>query len=114
MATNDSMDNLLEQAKKMQDRMQQMQDELNAVEITGEAGGGLVKVIINGRYYAKQVKLDPKLRSESDEMVAELIAAAFNAAVKSLEEKQQEKVKELAKGMGLPNTNNMGGGGMAV
>ena len=101
------MDDLLEQAKQMQERMQKMQNELNNVEIIGESGGGLVKVVINGRYYAKRVTIDPSLLKESEDMLSDLVAAAFNDAVRALEEQQQQKVKELAKGMGLPN--GMGG-----
>ncbi len=110
-----SMDDLLEQAKKMQERMQQMQDELNQVEIVGEAGGGLIKVSINGRYYVKNVTVLPAAKKESEEVISDLIAAAFNDAVSKLEAQQQRKVQELAKGMSLPTGGNSGNsGGIAV
>ena len=69
---------LLQQAKKMQEQMQKAQEELARMEVTGEAGAGLVKVTINGKHEVKKVDLDSSLLTEDKEMIEDLIAAAFN------------------------------------
>ena len=83
------LNQLLQQAKKMQEQMHKAQEELGKQEVTGESGAGLVKVTMNGRHEVKNVVLDPALMAESLEVVEDLLAAAVNAAVKKSGRKQQ-------------------------
>jgi len=73
---------LMQQAKKMQEQMQKAQEELAQMECTGEAGAGLVKVVMNGRHEVRNVELDPSLLQEDKEIIEDLLAAATNDAVK--------------------------------
>jgi DNA-binding YbaB/EbfC family protein len=93
---------LMKQAQQMQERMQAMQGELALLEVTGEAGAGLVKVTLNGRHEARRVQIDPSLTKEDPAVLEDLIAAAFNDAVRRVERAQQEKMASLTAGMGLP------------
>lgn len=97
-----ALGSLLKQAQKMQEEMQQVQARLAQEEVTGEAGGGLVKVTLNGQYQAKRVEIDPSLLSEDKEMLEDLIAAAINAASQRIAEKAQESLAALTAGMPLP------------
>lgn len=96
------MGNLMKQAQKMQEKMQQAQEELANIEVTGEAGAGLVKVVMNGRHNVKSVEIDPSILSEEKDMLEDLLAAAVNDAVRKVEETNQEKMQGLTSGMGLP------------
>ncbi len=93
---------LMKQAQQMQERMQALQAELALLEVTGEAGAGLVKVILNGRHEARRVQIDPSLAAEDPAVLEDLIAAAFNDAVRRVDRAQQEKMAGLTAGMGLP------------
>lgn len=97
-----ALGSLLKQAQKMQEEMQQVQARLAQEEVTGEAGGGLVKVTLNGQYQAKRVEIDPSLLSEDKEMLEDLIVAAINAASQRIAEKAQESLAALTAGMPLP------------
>lgn len=96
--------NLMKQAQQMQEQMQKMQEEISKLEVTGEAGAGLVKVVINGAHNCKRVTIDPSLLEDDKEMLEDLIAAAFNDAVRRAEEIQKEKMSQfqLPAGMKLP------------
>lgn len=96
------MGNLMKQAQKMQEKMQQAQEELANIEVTGESGAGLVKVAMNGRHNVKYVEIDPSILSEEKDMLEDLLAAAVNDAVRKVEETNQEKMQGLTAGMGLP------------
>ncbi|ELU00505.1 hypothetical protein CAPTEDRAFT_89601 [Capitella teleta] len=96
------MGNLMKQAQKMQDDMQKLQEELANAEVTGEAGAGLVKVIMTGRHDVKKVEIDPSLFEEDKEMLEDLLAAAVNDAVRKVEANSKEKMGELTSGLGLP------------
>jgi hypothetical protein len=72
------------------------------MEVTGESGGGMVKVTINGKHEAKRVQIDPTVPMDDREMVEDLVAAAFNDAVHRLEAMTQEKMSGLMGGMNLP------------
>jgi DNA-binding YbaB/EbfC family protein len=93
---------LMKQAQQVQERMQEMQEELARLEVTGESGAGLVKVIMNGRHEIKRVDLDDALLTEDKSMIEDLVAAACNDAVHKVERTQQEKMSGLATGFGLP------------
>ena len=95
--------NLMKQAQQMQAKMQQAQDEIAKLEVTGESGAGLVKVTINGAHSCKRVEIDPSLITDDDkEMLEDIIAAAYNDAASRLDEAQKEKMAQVTGGMQLP------------
>ncbi len=95
--------NLMKQAQKMQENMQKAQAEIAAMEVTGQAGGGMVSVIITGAHQCKRVSIDPSLLEDDDrEMLEDLIAAAFNDAAQRLEEETRERMAGATAGMQLP------------
>jgi nucleoid-associated protein EbfC len=93
---------LMKQAQQMQERMQALQQELAQLEVTGEAGAGLVHVTMNGRHEARRVHIDASVAAEEIAVLEDLIAAAINDAVRRVERAQQEKMAGLTAGMGLP------------
>lgn len=94
---------LMKQAGEMQAKMQEMQERLGDLEITGEAGAGMVKVVMNGKGYAKTVTIDPDLMKEDDaEIVGDLVAAAINDAKSKLETVTQDQMKDMTAGLPLP------------
>jgi len=93
---------LMKQARAMQERIQQVQQELGSMEVTGESGAGLVAVRMNGRHEVRGVKIDPSLLAEDREVLEDLIAAACNDAVRRVAAQQQEKMAGMAAGLGLP------------
>ena len=94
--------NILKQAQQMQANMQKMQAEFANLEVEGQAGGGMVKVIMNGRHDVKRVHIDPSVIGDDKEMLEDLIAAAVNDAVRHVERLTQEKMASATAGMGLP------------
>lgn len=94
--------NLMKQAQKMQADMQRAQEELANMEVTGQAGGGMVKVVMTGRHDLKRVSIDDSLMSDDKEMLEDLIAAAVNDAVRQLEQATQDKMGGLTSGLNLP------------
>ncbi len=94
--------NLMKQAQKMQADMQRAQEELANMEVTGQAGGGMVKVVMTGRHDLKRVSIDDSLMGDDKEMLEDLIAAAVNDAVRQLEQVTQEKMGGLTAGLNLP------------
>ncbi len=94
---------IMKQAGEMQAKMKEMQDKLADLEVTGEAGGGMVKVVMNGKGYAKAVAIERALMKEDDaEILEDLIAAAINDAKAKLETQSQEQMKEMTAGLPLP------------
>jgi DNA-binding YbaB/EbfC family protein len=94
--------NMMKQAQMLQANMQKAQAEIAALEVTGESGGGMVKVTINGRHEAKRVQIDATVPLDDREMIEDLVAAAFNDAVHRLEAASQERMSGLMGGMNLP------------
>jgi hypothetical protein len=93
---------LMKQAQAMQENMKKAQEAIAALEVEGEAGAGLVKVVMTGRHDVKRVSIDPTLLSEDKEMLEDLVAAAVNDAVRKVEAAAQEKMAGVAGGVGLP------------
>ena len=94
---------MMKQAGAMQAKMQEMQERLAGLEATGEAGGGMVKVILNGKGYAGGVAIERSLLKEDEaEILEDLIAAAINDAKAKLESQTQEQMKALTAGLPLP------------
>ncbi|MCW0350342.1 YbaB/EbfC family nucleoid-associated protein [Pantoea ananatis] len=94
--------NLMKQAQQMQDKMTQVQEEIAALEVTGESGAGMVKVTINGAHNCRRVEVDPSLLEDDKDMLEDLIAAAFNDAARRIDEVQKEKMASVSSGMQLP------------
>jgi len=98
-----NLGNLMKQAQEMQAKMAEMQERLVDSEATGSAGGGMVQVVMNGRYQTKSVKIDPSLMDpEEAEVLEDLIVAAVNDARTRIEEVVQEKMQEATAGLKLP------------
>ena len=94
---------MMKQAGEMQAKMQEMQEQLAAMEVTGEAGAGMVKITINGKGYAKAVAIDPELFNGDDrEVLEDLLAAALNDAKAKQESQAAEQMKELTAGLPIP------------
>ena len=95
---------LMKQAQAMQDNLKKAQDELAFVEVEGQAGSGMVKVLMTCKHNVRRVTIDPSLLADDKDMLEDLVAAAFNAAVRKAEEVSQEKMsKVMPAGMpGLP------------
>ncbi|MGM0480442.1 MAG: YbaB/EbfC family nucleoid-associated protein [Pseudomonadota bacterium] len=96
------MGNMMKQAQEMQERMQQVQEEIANMEVTGEAGAGLVKITMLGNHNVKRVVIDPSLLDDDQEMLEDLVAAATNDAVRRVDETSKEKMGDVTGGMGLP------------
>ena len=97
-----AMGNLMKQAQKMQEDMQKAQEEVANMEVEGQAGGGMVKVVMNGRHEIRKVMLDDSLMQDDKEMIEDLLAAAVNDAVRRVEQQTQEKMAGITAGLNLP------------
>ena len=94
---------MLKQASEMQAKMESLQEEIAGMEAEGQAGGGLVKVTLNGKGYASRVRIDPSLmREEEREVCEDLITAAINDARSKVERASAERMKEMTAGLPLP------------
>lgn len=94
---------MLKQAQAMQARMAELQSQLEQVEMTGGAGGGMVSVTVNGKGEARQVKIDPTLLDPDEtEVLEDLIAAAFNDAKAKVETHVAQEMSKLTGGLNLP------------
>ena len=93
---------LMKQAQQMQENMRKMQEELASMEVEGQSGAGMVKVLMTGKHDVKRVSIDPSLLGDDKEMLEDLIAAAVNDAVRKIESTTQEKMGGFTAGMGLP------------
>jgi nucleoid-associated protein EbfC len=98
-----NLGDMMKSAQQMQDKMKSMQDELSVMEVTGEAGGGMVEVTMSGKHETKGVRIDPSLIVADDaEVLEDLIVAAFNDAKGKVETMMKEKMSELTGGLQLP------------
>tara|TARA_B110000037_G_scaffold202307_1_gene244367 strand:+ start:297 stop:620 length:324 start_codon:yes stop_codon:yes gene_type:complete len=93
---------LMKQAQQMQENMKNMQEQLATVEVEGQSGAGMVKVVMTCRYDVKRVKIDDSLFNDDKDMLEDLLAAAVNDAVRRVEATTQEKMSGVTAGMGLP------------
>ena len=94
--------NMMKQAQMLQANMQKVQAEIAAMEVTGESGGGMVRIIMNGRHEVKALDIDDSLVGDDKEMLEDLLVAAFNDAQRKVEKMFQEKFAGLAGGLNLP------------
>jgi DNA-binding YbaB/EbfC family protein len=97
-----SISDLMKQAQNMQAELQKAQEELAKAEVTGEAGAGMVSVVMTGRHDVKRVTIDPAVFSEDKEVLEDLLAAAVNDAVRKVEARNRDAMSGLAAGMNLP------------
>ncbi len=94
--------NLMRQAQQMQETMQKAQAELADLEVSGESGAGMVRIVLNGRHEAKTITIEPKLLTEDKDMLEDLVVAAINDAVRKIATRSQEKYAGLMSGLNLP------------
>lgn len=108
MFNKNQLAGLMKQAQAMQDNMKKAQEELANIEVTAEAGAGMVKVTMTCKHDVKRIEIDPSLLSDDKDMLEDLIAAAVNAAVRKVEETSNEHMgKHMPAGMpGLPGGMN--------
>jgi len=93
---------LLQQAQKMQDKMQQAQEELAELEVQGEAGGGLVRVTMTGQNEVRRISIDDALIAEDRDMLEDVVAAAFNDTLRKVKKTVEQKYAGMGAGLGLP------------
>ncbi len=93
---------LMKQAQQMQENMKKMQEQLATLEVEGQSGAGMVKVVMTCKHDVKRVTIDPSLLADDKDMLEDLVAAAMNDAVRKVEATTQEKMGALAGGMNLP------------
>lgn len=97
------LNELMKQAKKMQEQFQNAQQDMEKIVVEGESGAGLVKISMNGKHDVVKVTLDSSLMSEEKAVIEDLIAAGVNDAVRKVEEKNKETLGGMAGGMKLPD-----------
>ena len=97
-----ALGNIMQQAQKMQEDMQNVKKELAAIEVTGESGGGMVSILMTGTREVRKVSIDDALVGDDKEMLEDLVAAAINDAVHKVSKIKKEKMAEVTSGMPLP------------
>jgi hypothetical protein len=93
---------LMKQAQMMQENMRRMQEQLASVEVEGQAGSGMVKVVMTCKHEVRRVTIDPSLSGDDREMLEDLVAAAFNDAARRVDATVAEKMGGVTAGLGLP------------
>jgi len=93
---------LMKQAQKMQEEVQKAQEELANLEVIGEAGGGLVRLTMTGKHEVRKINIDDALIGEDREMLEDVLAAAFNDALRKVEKTVADKYSGMTAGLGLP------------
>ena len=93
---------LMKQAQQMQENMRKVQESLESIEVEGQSGAGLVKVVMTCKHAVKRVIIDPSLLGEDKDMLEDLVAAAFNDAARRAEATSQEKMSAFTSGLNLP------------
>jgi hypothetical protein len=93
----------MKQAQQMQENMRKVQEQLATIEVEGQSGAGLVKVVMTCKHDVKRVAIDTSLLGDDKEMLEDLVAAAFNDAVRRVEATTAEKMGSMASSMGLPS-----------
>ena len=93
---------MLSKAKDMQDKMKEAQEKIKKIEVEGEAGGNLVKVILTGDYELKSIFISDKAKKEEQTIINDLIIAAYNNAKENLKKKSAEELSKVTGGMNIP------------
>jgi hypothetical protein len=98
-----NFNDMMKKAQEMQKKMQEMQDILSSLEVVGESGGGMVKIIMNCKNEVKKIDIDPSIiKNDEKEIMEDLLMAALNDAKSKAEEKSKEEMAKLTGGLGLP------------
>lgn len=98
-----NMSQIMKQAKAMQEKMNELQQKVEKEEVEGSSGGGLVKVILNGKYTVTKVSIDPSLIKDNEiDVLEDLIAAAINDATKKVSDNMTNQLGSLSGGLNLP------------
>jgi len=97
-----ALGNIMQQAQKMQEDLKKAQQELELMQVTGQSGGGLVTIVMNGKREARKVTIDPSLVGEDKDMLEDLVAAAINDAVNKVGKMKKEKMAEITAGLPIP------------
>ena len=93
---------MMKQAQMMQENMRRMQEQLGTIEIEGQSGSAMVKVVMSCKHEVRRVSIDPSLAGDDREMLEDLLVAAFNDAARKVDATVQEKMGALTAGLGLP------------
>ena len=93
---------MMKQAQMMQENMRRMQEQLGTMEVEGQSGSGMVKVVMTCKHEVRRVSIDPSLVGDDKDMLEDLLVAAINDAARKVEATVQEKMGALTAGMGLP------------
>ena len=93
---------MLSKAKAMQEKMREAQDQIKKIEVVGVSGGNLVKVILTGDYELKSISISESAKKESQEIINDLIIAAYNNAKENLKKKSSEEISKITGGINLP------------
>ena len=99
MFNKGQLSGLMKQAQAMQDNLKKAQEELGNIEVTGESGSGMVKVLMTCKHGVKRVTIDPSLLADDKDMIEDLVAAAFNDAVRKAAETSEAKMSKLTAGL---------------
>ena len=99
MFNKGQLSGLMKQAQAMQENLKKAQDELGSIEVNGESGSGMVKILMTCKHEVRRVTIDPSLLADDKDMLEDLVAAAFNAAVRQAEEVSQQKMGKLTAGL---------------
>jgi DNA-binding YbaB/EbfC family protein len=97
--------NLMRQAQAMQENLKKAQEELASIEVSGNAGGGMVSVTMTCRHDVRKITIDPELMGDDHEVLEDLVAAAFNDAARKVEEETARRMSGIADGLGIPGLN---------
>lgn len=97
-----ALGNIMQQAQKMQEDLKKAQEELNAMQVMGESGGGLITILMTGKREARKVTIDPSLLGDDKDMLEDLVAAAINDAVNKVAKMKKEKMADVTAGLPLP------------
>ena len=93
---------MLSKAKAMQEKMKDVQDQIKKIEVEGVSGGNLVKVVLTGEYEIKSIRVTESAKNESQEIINDLIKAAYNNAKENLKKKSSEELSKITGGLNLP------------
>ena len=96
------LDDIMQQARQVQENLHKAQEELAKIQVTGEAGAGLVKITMTGKHDVMRVEIDSGLLDEDKDMLEDLVAAAVNDASRKVEKSTQERMSRLGAGLNLP------------
>jgi hypothetical protein len=97
-----NFNDMLSKAKEMQEKMKEVQEKIKEIEVEGKSGGDLVKVILNGNYELKSITISDEAKKETQEIINDLIIAAYNNAKENLKKKSTEELSKVTGGLNLP------------